>query len=67
MNEVERTFSVSVKITKDTPGDLLEDLNFEVLIKKIKDGIEESCNRTMGVINSYIVGEVTIDEEDSNA
>lgn len=67
MDEVQRTFSVAVKIKKDVPGDLLEDVNFEVLIKKIRDGIEESCGRTIGAINSYIVGEVAIDEEDSDA
>ena len=53
-----RTFSVSVKIVKDTPGNIEDDVNYGRLIKMIKDGIEESAGRTCGVINSYMVGEV---------
>lgn len=64
MDEKVRTFTVTVKIKKDTPGALEDDVNFSRLIKMIKDGIEESCGRTLGIINSYMIGEVLIKASD---
>ena len=57
-DEIERKFSVSVRVTKDTPGNVEDDVNCERILKMVKDGIEESCGRTCGVINSYIIGDV---------
>lgn len=64
MDEKYRTFTVSVKIVKGVPGTLAEDVNFERLIKMIKDGIAESCGRTIGVINSYMIDDVKEIEND---
>ena len=64
MDEKVRTFMVSVKIQKETPGLLADDVNFKRLVKMIKDGIEESCGRTVGVINSYMIGEILVKASD---
>lgn len=57
-NEVNKTFYVAVKITKETPGNLEDDVGYGELIKKIKNNISEVVGCTQGVINSYQVGEV---------
>ena len=49
---------VAVRIAKDGEGDLKDDLNFEQIIKKIKNNISEAVGITMGVINSYQLGDV---------
>lgn len=57
-NKIQKTFCVSVKFSKETPGNLVDDIGFDQLIKKIKNNISEAVGCTQGVINSYQVGEV---------
>ena len=57
-SESQKTFSVTVQIVKDVPGNLEDDINFNRLLNIIKNGIAESCGRTIGVINSYMVNDV---------
>lgn len=59
-NEIQKTFTVSVNITMETPGALEDDINFGRLLNIIKASIAESCGRTIGVINSYMVGDVEV-------
>jgi len=63
-DEIQKTFSVTVKIVKDVPGSLEDDVNYERLLEMIKDGISESCGRTIGAINSYQVGDVVMESTD---
>ena len=56
--EANKTFYVAVRIAKDGEGDLKDDLNYGELIKKIKHNISEAVGITMGVINSYQLGDV---------
>ena len=56
--EANKTFYVAVRIAKDGEGDLKDDLNYEQIIKKIKNNISEAVGITMGVINSYQLGDV---------
>lgn len=66
MDEKERVFQVRLKITKDIEGNFEDDVNYEQLVKIIKKGIEESCTRTVGVINSYLIGDVKEIMENEN-
>ena len=63
-DEIQKTFHVSVKIVKGVLGTLEDDVNYGRLLKMIEDGIAESCGRTIGVINSYQVGDVEMESDD---
>ena len=52
-NEVNKTFFVSVKFSKETPGNLEDDVGFDQLIKKIfHDSVKARCIMEFGFYSS---------------
>lgn len=58
MEKIHKTFYVAVEFSKETPGNLKDDVNLNALKKTIKDGILEQCAISRGVINARPTSDV---------
>ena len=58
MDEIQKIFCVSVKFSKQTPGKLLDDLNYSELKRKVKEGISEAVGASQGVISCRQISEI---------